>query len=135
MYAFSSVDPFNVSCAGTKACDDAFFPLFAGRTTEMAVAALCNDRLEMRAMLMFQGDETFAPFPVSSVISAAQELFASAIILAHNHPSGLKEPGPYDLELTRRVQLCCEPLDIVLVDHLIYAGDYRYSFRQHGLLD
>ncbi|HFB83706.1 MAG TPA: JAB domain-containing protein [Thermodesulfatator sp.] len=61
---------------------------------------------------------------------------ASALVVAHNHPSGDTTPSREDLHLTRRLIIICEMLEIRLLDHLIigHPGKY-YSFAERGLMD
>lgn len=59
---------------------------------------------------------------------------ASALIVAHNHPSGDPTPSPEDIEVTRRLRQVGEMLDIPLLDHVI-VGDGRWtSLADAGLL-
>ena len=65
---------------------------------------------------------------------------ASAVILAHNHPSGDPEPSLCDRELTRDITFALRVLQIKLLDHLIIGarlnGTQRYfSFGDQGLID
>ncbi len=59
---------------------------------------------------------------------------ASAIIVAHNHPSGRLDPSDEDLELTRRLKLSGELLGIPILDHLIFCENGWLSFVERGLL-
>jgi len=59
---------------------------------------------------------------------------ASALIVAHNHPSGDPTPSPEDIEVTRRLRAVGEMLDIPLLDHVI-VGDERWtSLADAGLM-
>ena len=59
---------------------------------------------------------------------------ATAVILAHNHPSGSPEPSPADDLITRRLKDLLSLMDVRILDHLV-VGDCRcYSFAEHGLL-
>lgn len=53
---------------------------------------------------------------------------ASSIILVHNHPSGNLKPSVQDKNVTKKMKLACELLEINLLDHLIIAGNSYYSF-------
>lgn len=67
---------------------------------------------------------------VKILFATALKALASAIIIAHNHPSGSLTPSQADIELTRRIKKGSELLDIPLLDHLILSpviGSY-YSF-------
>lgn len=59
---------------------------------------------------------------------------ASAIVVAHNHPSGRLEPSPEDIEITERIRASGETLGIKLLDHLIFSGAGYYSFKEGGRL-
>jgi DNA repair protein RadC len=59
---------------------------------------------------------------------------AAALIIAHNHPSGVAKPSPQDCAFTRTLGQLAGGLDMPLLDHLILAGEARFSFREAGLL-
>ncbi len=73
-------------------------------------------------------------FPIRHIVRAALCADAVAVMIAHNHPSGKTEPSPLDREMTRRLAAALRPLDIRLLDHLIFAGEEVASFRALGLL-
>ncbi|HLK14025.1 MAG TPA: DNA repair protein RadC [Fimbriimonadaceae bacterium] len=59
---------------------------------------------------------------------------ASALIVAHNHPSGDPTPSPEDVEVTRKLRSVGEMLDIPLLDHVV-VGDERWtSLADSGLM-
>jgi len=64
------------------------------------------------------------------VFRPAIELGASAVLVAHNHPSGDPEPSPEDLALTGRLSRAARLLGFRLVDHVIVAGQDWLSLRQ-----
>lgn len=59
---------------------------------------------------------------------------ASGIILCHNHPSGNLKPSPQDLSLTQNIKSGAKLLDMVVLDHLIIAGNAYFSFADEGIL-
>lgn len=61
-------------------------------------------------------------------------LNASAMILAHNHPSGSLTPSPEDISITRKILELSKLMEIKLLDHLILTCESYVSFRQEGLL-
>jgi DNA repair protein RadC len=69
------------------------------------------------------------------VFSPALERRASAIVLAHNHPSGNAEPSLEDLEFTRAMCEAGAVLGIQVLDHLVVARRAYVSLRERGLLD
>jgi DNA repair protein RadC len=67
------------------------------------------------------------------LVARALEVNASALIIAHNHPSGSLKPSPQDLHLTQKLAMICSIMQIQLLDHII-IGDGFYSFADHGLM-
>ncbi len=59
---------------------------------------------------------------------------APAIILVHNHPSGLPEPSPEDIAITRTIVEAGELLDIDLMDHVVIGFQGIFSMKEAGLL-
>ena len=57
---------------------------------------------------------------------------ATAIILAHNHPSGDPTPSPDDIALTRQAAKAGELLDIAVLDHLVIGGGRWVSLKARG---
>ena len=69
------------------------------------------------------------------LIKAALARNATALVVAHNHPSGTLTPSRQDEDLTRSLHLICSFMHINLLDHLIIgAGDQIYSFADHGIM-
>jgi len=83
---------------------------------------------------LFQGTLSQTAVYPREVARRALECNAAAVILAHNHPSGVAEPSPADRELTNTLQRTLRCLDIPVLDHVIVAGGQRFSFAEHGLL-
>ncbi len=67
------------------------------------------------------------------LVKRALELNSSALIVAHNHPSGSLQPSDQDRHLTSTLCLGCSLMQIQLLDHLI-IGDGFYSFADNGIL-
>ncbi len=68
------------------------------------------------------------------VVKEALKVNAAAVILAHNHPSGVAEPSQADERITRRLKAALELVDIRLLDHLV-VGDARIvSLASRGLV-
>ena len=59
---------------------------------------------------------------------------AAAVIFAHNHPSGIKEPSQADKQITQKLKQALELFDIRVLDHFIIGDGEPYSFAEHGLL-
>ncbi|MDT0642209.1 JAB domain-containing protein [Zunongwangia sp. F363] len=72
---------------------------------------------------------------VRIVFAVALKSLTTAIIIAHNHPSGTLKPSENDKRLTRKIKSAGEFLDIKLLDHLIITPDGSYfSFADEGIL-
>lgn len=59
---------------------------------------------------------------------------AVAVILAHNHPSGVCEPSAADRRITERIKNALALIDVNVLDHLVVGGDTIYSFAERGEL-
>ena len=57
---------------------------------------------------------------------------AAAVILCHNHPSGVAEPSYADKNITERLVKALKLIDVRVLDHCIIAGNFCYSFAEHG---
>lgn len=68
------------------------------------------------------------------IFGIALKAAASAIILAHNHPSGILAPSEPDLIQTRKLEEAGKLLDLPIIDHLIISSEGYYSFADEGLL-
>ena len=68
------------------------------------------------------------------VVKEALSVNAAAVILAHNHPSGVAEPSQADERITRRLKSALELVDIRLLDHLIVGDGRATSLASRGLL-
>ncbi len=81
-----------------------------------------------------QGRSSNLTVRMREIFERALVLQSSAIVIAHNHPSGLCRPSEYDLHATMRLKQVAEALDIELLDHLIITYDAVYSMRAGGNL-
>jgi DNA repair protein RadC len=68
------------------------------------------------------------------IFVAALKANASGIIISHNHPSGNLKPSRQDEDLTQKIKLAGQLLDIKLMDHVIVTTEGYYSFADEGLL-
>lgn len=68
------------------------------------------------------------------IMRAVIEQQASAVVLMHNHPSGVKKASQADIQLTHKVQQLCHLLDVDLIDHIIFLHNDYFSLRDDGLL-
>ena len=68
------------------------------------------------------------------VVKQSLTLNAAAIILAHNHPSGVAEPSQADERITRRIKAALDLVDIRLLDHFIIGDGTSTSLASRGML-
>lgn len=68
------------------------------------------------------------------VVKQALSVNAAAVILAHNHPSGVAEPSQADERITRRLKSALELVDIRLLDHLVIGDGTSTSLASRGML-
>ncbi|WMN12710.1 DNA repair protein RadC [Marivirga salinae] len=71
---------------------------------------------------------------VKVIFKEAIDQMASALILAHNHPSGNRNPSDQDIRLTRKMKESGQLLDIPVLDHIIFTEDKYYSFADEAML-
>lgn len=85
---------------------------------------------------MFRGTLTQTSVYPREVVKRTLELNAAAVILAHNHPSGLAEPSRADEALTQTLRASLALIDARVLDHFIVAGNGNsiLSFAERGLL-
>jgi DNA repair protein RadC len=83
---------------------------------------------------MFRGTIDGASVHPREVAKEALKWNASAVILAHNHPSGEPEPSRADISLTKRLTEALALLDIRVLDHFVIGGIDTVSFAERGLI-
>jgi DNA repair protein RadC len=81
-----------------------------------------------------RGTVDYTPVYAREVVKRALELSASAIILVHNHPSGDPTPSLADIDMTKKIILASEKLNILVHDHIIIGRKGHVSFRNLQLI-
>ena len=71
---------------------------------------------------------------VRLLFKSALEQISSALILAHNHPSGNLQPSMADKQITKQIIQAGKLFEIQITDHLIVTSDAYYSFADEGIL-
>lgn len=106
------------------------------RTEHFYVLCFSTDHHLLGQRLIAEGSLTEVSAYPRLVAETALNYNAYSVLLCHNHPSGLCLPSPEDIRTTHRMQAMLNHLDIVLLDHIIVAGDNAYSLAQnHELAD
>lgn len=101
---------------------------------QFRVLYLDKRNILMREEHLAHGTVDHAPVYVREVVRRALEMSASAMILAHNHPSGDPAPSQADIEMTRRIIEAARVFDIQVHDHVIVGREGSQSFRALGLM-
>ncbi len=83
---------------------------------------------------LFHGTVSQTAVYPREIAKRALALNAAALIVAHNHPSGVSEPSQSDRILTEGLKTTLRALDVAVLDHVIVAGNCFYSFAEAGLL-
>ncbi|WP_372528442.1 RadC family protein [Piscinibacter sp.] len=83
---------------------------------------------------MFRGTLTQTSVYPREVVKRALELRSGAVILAHNHPSGVAEPSRADEFLTQTLKSALQLVDVRVLDHLVIGQGDVVSFAERGLL-
>lgn len=83
---------------------------------------------------LFRGTLTQTSVYPREVVKAALAANAAAVILAHNHPSGVAQPSQADELLTRQLREALALVEVKVLDHFIVAGNQTLSFAERGLL-
>ena len=81
-----------------------------------------------------RGTVNHTPVYPREVVRRALELGATALILAHNHPSGDPSPSRADIDMTQAIRDAARALEIVVHDHIIVGNGRHLSFRREGFL-
>lgn len=83
---------------------------------------------------LFRGTIDAASVYPREVVRRTLDHNAAAVILAHNHPSGVAEPSRADESLTRRLRDALALVDVRVLDHVVIGDGEAVSFAERGLL-
>ncbi|MDD2252107.1 MAG: DNA repair protein RadC [Dehalococcoidales bacterium] len=108
----------------------------ASRPREVFKVLYLNNRNQLiEEKTLFEGTVNRSAVYPREVMQDALREHASALIFAHNHPSGCLEPSPEDKNLTRTLVFAAIFMQLKVLDHLIITQDGYYSFAEHGLVE
>ena len=110
-------------------------PLLGDLSPEETWMALLNQASHViELQKISQGGLSATVVDIRLIVKAALDKNATRLILSHNHPSGNPTPSHEDMALTTKLKEACKLFDINLLDHIIIAGNERYSFTDNNLL-
>jgi len=101
---------------------------------EFWVLYLNNSNRVLKTQQLSKGGITGTVVDIRLVFKPAIQLGAVAVILVHNHPSGTLKPSSADIQLTKKVTMAGESLDIKVLDHLIVTEKSYFSFADEQML-
>ena len=108
---------------------------FSGESREV-IYELCLDRKGklLACKRLGEGGVSYADLDIRKLVENALLTSASAVILAHNHPSGVALPSPEDYATTDRAKQALATVGVPLTDHIIVADQDFVSFADSGYL-
>lgn len=125
--------PHGEALTSSSATQDYLISELRHETREVfAVLFLDNQHKVLHFERLFWGTIDAAAVYPRIVAEYALKHRASAVILSHNHPSGVAEASMADKQITQQLNQALALLNIRVLDHIIVAGAYCYSFAEHG---
>jgi DNA repair protein RadC len=104
------------------------------RTEEFWAIFLNQSNKVIHISQLTQGGINQSIVDVRILFKTALDHFSTAIIIAHNHPSGNLKPSREDIDITQQIKAAGNMLNIQLLDHLIITQNSYFSFADDGLL-
>lgn len=104
------------------------------RTEEFWAIFLNQSNKVIHISQLTQGGINQSIVDVRVLFKTALDHFSTAIIIAHNHPSGNLKPSREDIDITQQIKAAGNMLNIQLLDHLIITQNSYFSFADDGLL-
>ena len=107
-----------------------FLPYFFGARNEMSFLACFDGKLKLLGVrLLSEGSPSANEISLRKIATEALALGATAVVLAHNHPSGIATPSQEDIFITHYIRDALQPLGITLYDHVIMTDDDMVSLK------
>lgn len=103
------------------------------KTEQFKVLYLNNKNNIIYEETLAKGTTNEAKIYIKTLMEKIILLKASAIIIAHNHPTGSLEPSKPDINLTKRLEKALKYIEIRLLDHLIIGDNEYFSFKDNNL--
>lgn len=100
-----------------------------------AVLLLDNQHRVIQFVELFRGTIDSASVYPREVVSLVLEKKAAAVIVCHNHPSGIAEPSQADRRITERLKNALATIDVSLLDHMVVGDQEIVSFAERGWIN
>ncbi|TYC12853.1 JAB domain-containing protein [Bizionia gelidisalsuginis] len=101
---------------------------------EFWIIYLNNSNKVIQKSQLSKGGITGTLVDVRLVLKTALEVGATGLLLAHNHPSGTLKPSTADKQITEKLKMAAQSLDLKVLDHLIVTETTYFSFADEGVL-
>ena len=106
-------------------------PWFLGdRKESIVLLSLDNKRKLLNTSRVMTGSVSISTFNIRLVVQQALQDNATAVVLAHNHPSGFAFPSKEDVSITKQLVVVLESMDIQLLDHIVVAENDCLSMAE-----
>lgn len=105
-------------------------------TEQMRIIYVDNSNRIIKDEVISEGvEDQTAVFP-RQIMRRTLELFATGIIVVHNHPTGQLRPSNADIVITRSLVAAADTLSVRMLDHVIIGMDQPgyFSFRENGMI-
>ncbi|MEZ9822711.1 DNA repair protein RadC [Shewanella sp. 10N.286.45.A1] len=100
-----------------------------------AILLLDSQHRVIQFVELFRGTINSASVYPRDVVSLVLEKKAAAVIVCHNHPSGIAEPSTADRRITERLKQALQTIDVPLLDHMVVGDREIVSFAERGWID
>ncbi|ABZ75004.1 DNA repair protein RadC [Shewanella halifaxensis HAW-EB4] len=100
-----------------------------------AILLLDSQHRVIQFVELFRGTINSASVYPREVVSLVLEKKAAAVIVCHNHPSGIAEPSTADRRITERLKQALQTIDVSLLDHMVVGDREIVSFAERGWID
>lgn len=100
---------------------------------ELRLLVLDTKHHVLAAPVLYRGSVNAAPARVAELFREAVRRNASAIAIAHNHPSGDPQPSADDIEFTRAVVRAGRLMEVEVLDHVVFGHGRYVSMRERGM--
>jgi len=125
-----------ITIKSTKQADEYYSARLRGLSEEhFRIAYLNRQGKLLDDALIAEGVVDSVRPHMRTIVAKALQTNASALIAAHNHPSGASDPSEADKYLTVDIMRACQPIGVKILDHVIIAAKDTFSFADSGLLD
>ena len=121
---------------GSSADTRAYLRIWLGERRTETFGSLyldCQHRV-LECPELFHGTIDGAAVYPRVLVQDALQLNAAAVVLFHNHPSGIAEPSRSDEAITKRLKEALALVDVRVLDHVVVAAGESVSFAERGLL-